>query len=1182
MSLSPLQDPLLHSVPTVDGYKVLEPAVLVEKLPEGGMAAVYRGLHLDLKVDVAVKVLKRSGEAGGYSPQAVARFRQEAEQAARLNDPNLVRIYDFPATKIGLLYLVMEYVDGETIESRVHRKGRLTPHETVTIAYHSARGLHAAHAENVIHRDIKPPNILISKRGHVKLTDLGIAKAQDSAAMGMTQEVTLLGTPQYMAPELWRGARFASPASDVFALGATIAFMLTGRHVLDGADTQEIMHRILSQGFPDLSGVVPNAPPKLLEVINLCTKQQPNDRISIEELILLLRELLDLHHGEYPLADPAAGTTLQPLHNARLPSRSDLARIREQLDEVRARIATPIPGTMRVRDDPATVVAEAVAAGRVDLYGLASTPPTRAFVRPSMRKQKGGLARALTILLVLGAIGGGGWVAVQQGWFASADPSKTTGGGPASQPATRADGTLPAVVIPPVNPRTQIVTTQPTDPSTTRPIVAVDPHKNDPIKVGPTTKNTAVELPRLTAYEQARKSITDAAAAKNWQDVLRLMHTAWNAAEAESKRQDFTTIADQVMMTFRAENRDLAQRRTAFPELSRQIVYIADDGRSGAAALVMAESSLLIEGKGASRRLRSTDAENGFAGAIKYLDRAKAGQHKDAASDADTYLLDARLAQVQFLGGKQRWKELVDSLEELPVAAMRQTAASDPVIAGTLARCIDAASPQLMALWQANPEPAKVQAISAEMDRPLSPYSESGLTVASLLIAESLITYDQKGNLTGTKEGAVERAVAMLEKARAGRDAKIAGAATGYLLDAYAGSAQSAASRQAWGEVISILSRGQALVAAGGAATPQQQALVAKWRAMADHAVSGLRGANPDLDKRREAFPTLAKDLQPLADAGVFAARLAMAEQSIGYEADPLRATPRGGDTEFVSTLKHLAACISSPDCPADLKQEALRLEWDVFASFVYRASEARPADPKKIAEELKRLARCGGSATRQVEYAALVDHVLKPDNSERVNLRLTLAEGQLGVQEDPRTGMRALTQRDAAVLAGISAMLKGARESGPGPARERAAALMGEIAMLDPSPKSRADAYASFKDALTKKSSPKGDPVALMGMAAFYQLPDDALAAAAGENPAVNDVTKLDAKGRQNAIMGMYREAAFSGDVFALYLAGQYTWQTFEHTPDRKTLAESYLKTAVEKGHKKAVQALQQVRAGR
>jgi serine/threonine protein kinase len=1167
-------------VPTVDGYKVLEPAVLVEKLPEGGMAAVYRGLHLDLKVDVAVKVLKRSGEAGGYSPQAVARFRQEAEQAARLNDPNLVRIYDFPATKIGLLYLVMEYVDGETIESRVHRKGKLSPHETVTIAYHTARGLHAAHSENVIHRDIKPPNVLISKRGHVKLTDLGIAKAQDSAAMGMTQEITLLGTPQYMAPELWRGARFASPASDVFALGATIAFMLTGRHVLDGADTQEIMHKILSQGFPDLSRIVPGAPAKLIDVINLCTKPQPNDRISVEELILLLRELLDMHHGEYPLADPAAGTTLQPLSNARLPSRSDLARIREQLEEVRARIATPIPGTMRVRDDPATVVAEAVASGRVDLYGLSSTPPTKAFVRP--RQKSSGLSKVVAILLVLVVLGGGGWLAIQQGWLGGGSGGKPlAGGGPASQPATQPNpGTT--VIVPPVIPQTKPVVTQHSDPVTTQPVVnVVDPHKVIPTTV-PATKNTGpvVDFPRLTGYEQAKKAITDAKAAKSWVDVLRGLHGAWNAAEAESKRADVTTLVDQTLATFRAENRDLNLRRMTYPDIPQWVGYVAEDGRSGVAALVLAEHYLVVDGQGASRRLRSTDADNGFANIVKNLERAKAGKHQDAASDADSYLFDARLGQIQFLGTKQRWKDLIDTLEQMPVASMRQ-AATDPAVAANLARCVDVATAQLNALWQANPEPAKVQAISKDMDRALRPYSDAQVGVASLLIAESLITQDAKGGVVGVKDGALDIALPMLERARQGKDAKVAAAATGYLLDTSAAAAQIASDQKDWGKVISILGKAQALLPAAASATPQQQQLIARWRATGDKAITALRAANPDLDKRRQDFPTLAKDIQPLADSGIFAAKLALAEQAIGLEGDPPRATPHG-DNEFAVTLKNLAACISSPDCPADIKNEAMKLEWDVFASFVYRAAEARPMDPRRVVDELKRLSRCGGNAARGAEYGALVDHVLKADTPERMKMRVELAEGQLNVQEDPRTGSRVITQRDPAVLTGAAEMLKGAKDAGPSLARERAMALLGEIALITPTPKGRAEAFAAFQSSINKKVTGKGDPMALIGLASLYQLPDEDLAAAAAENPAINEVRKLDAKAKQNQVMAMYREAAFSGDPFALFAAGQYVWQAYDHTADKKALVETYLRAAIEKGHKRAAVLLKQVQSGK
>ncbi|HEX8912023.1 MAG TPA: protein kinase, partial [Humisphaera sp.] len=372
MALSPLQDPLLRDVPVVDGYKVLEPAVLVDKLPEGGMAAVYRGLHLDLKVEVAVKVLKKNGDQA-YTPQAVARFRQEAEQAARLNDPNLVRIYDFPANRIGLLYLVMEYIDGETVETRVHRKGALGPREAATITLHTARGLHAAHAENVVHRDIKPPNVLLSKRGHVKVADLGIAKAQDSAAMGMTQEITLLGTPQYMAPELWRGARFASPASDVFALGATLAFMLTGRHLLDGADAQEIMHRALTQGFPDLAAIAPGVPPQMVELVRALTASRPQDRPAMDAVLGSLQQLLAGMGGEMPLADPAAGSASAPLSPTRFPSRSDLELIRQRLDQKVQR--TAVPPTLGSINDPSTAAAQLATQELERRAGV--VPPTR-------------------------------------------------------------------------------------------------------------------------------------------------------------------------------------------------------------------------------------------------------------------------------------------------------------------------------------------------------------------------------------------------------------------------------------------------------------------------------------------------------------------------------------------------------------------------------------------------------------------------------------------------------------------------------------------------------------------------------------------------------------------------------------------------------------------------------------
>lgn len=1215
MVITPHQDPLLQAVPTIDGYKVLEPAVLVEKLPEGGMAAVYRGLHLDLKVDVAVKVLKRGGDLG-YSPQAVARFRQEAEQAARLNDPNLVRIYDFPASRIGLLYLVMEYVDGETLEARVQRKGRLGPHEAVTVAYHAARGLQAAHAEHVIHRDIKPPNILISKRGHVKVTDLGIAKATDSAAMGMTQEITLLGTPQYMAPELWRGARFASPASDVFAVGATVAFMLTGRHVLDGGDAQEIMHRTLTEGFPDVARLAPGVPPPLADLVRHCTRPNPAERIGVDDLILLLRELLDGFHGEFPLADPKAGATMQAVQPARLPSRADLTRIREYLDSVQTPgPASPLPGTLRVRDDPATVVAQAAAAGRVNLYGTKAVggaaatmvSPARALVRPPPRRKKRKAGRRLALLAFLGAIGGGGWYAYQQGWlkpdkllaFVRGDggggptpatqPGATTRLASAADPATRTAGPTTGTVRPPPP---EVPATKPAPPEnpldslpssndpTTKPLVERPPERPpEPPQSRPVDPPPPPPV-RLTAYESAKKGAIDAAAAGTWSVVLAQLAAARPHADAESKRADFVESADGLLMQFRAANADLDRRRRDFPALPRGVGPVEEAG-SGAASLVAAEASLVVRGEGAARRLDSNDVANGFTTVITHLERAAAREHAQAAADAKGYLFDARLAQVDFLGDKARWAELLAWLPQLPVAKLKGSA--DPASRAMLARSVEAASRQLLALWQAKPEPAQVQGLGRDLDVTLAPLAEAGSQVAALLVAESLIGYDAKRVLTGVKPGALPRVVAMCEQARtAGGDPRVAAAATGYLLEAYGSAAAGASDRKAWAEAIASLGRGQALLRGSGLSPPQQAQLAQKWRAMADASVQELRRETPDLDRRREAFPELGKDLAPLADAGVYAARLALAEQTIGYEGDPPRAAPRQNDADFAVALRHLAACISSADCPEPIKQAALYLEWDVFAAFA-RRSAADPRRASQLVQDLGKLARCGGNPARERDYAALVDELLKPDNPDRAMLRVQLAEDRLGVDEDARTGLRLLKNRDPALLAGLRPTLEGTLKSANPDARARAGALLGEIVALDRSPKAQAEAYVLFRDAAAKKDRNKlGDPVALMGLARFYQLGDAELAPLAAENPAVADVQKLDVARRQAAVMSMYRDAAFSGDPFANFCAGRYTWEAFNKDATRKREAETYLAAAAAKGHRMAKTELARVRAGR
>ena len=1353
MSTTPLQDQLLRDVPVVDGYKVLEPTVLVEKLPEGGMAAVYRGLHLDLKVDVAVKVLKRGAEATGYSPQAVARFRQEAEQAARLNDPNLVRIYDFPANKLGLLYLVMEYIDGETLESRVQRKGRLTPHETVTIAFHSARGLQAAHGEGVIHRDIKPPNILMSKKGQVKLTDLGIAKASDSAAMGMTQEITLLGTPQYMSPELWRGARFASAASDVYALGATIAFMLTGRHVLDGPDTQEIMHRTLTQGFPDIARLVPGVPPQLDNVIRLCTMQNPTERVPIDELIVMLRELLDLYRGELNLADPKAGSTMQTSNvPTRLPSRSDLARIREELDRIK--IPTPPPGTLVMRRDrpgeavaaagyvpPAaagpnaaipgtqyipgrgTVPPKTAAAGaagrrpptamgtvpvtgggaapsgavtRVNLYagpGVRTSAGTRGRRKPSLGKR---LVKGTLVLGVLGGAAAGGYLAVEKGWVKEflAKMQAGTGGG-ATQPTTNPDSRPVAVVADnggkPANPsgvtpdgtgpatKTGMPAVGPTDPknpvdpkvlgdpkafaagmpkdpsadpgATTQPaevvkgtppatkstdvakvpdVVKVPESATKPSEiaktpdviktpeVGKTPSNTKppengktpengkapevakvpdpprVDPAKAGGYDPIRQKALAAGQRRAWDELFPLLAGWREAADATSKRADYVQDVDEQLMAFRAGNPDLAARRREYPALTQQLALAVSAG-SRAAALALAEAGMDVRQLGPGRRtVTPADRRVGLAEAVRNLELAAdpgpTNRHALAAADASGYLPDAKLGQLDYLGTSQRWFDLLAWLDRMQVSSLRAAAASTPAAKEVLDRAVMAADRYLLAFHEANGGPDKVRAAARDpatnqgldLAKLLGPYADAGSPAAALVAAESVLKVDPKtglvGGVTATSADAaaalLARASDWLQQAKGAKDSAASEPAGRYLVGTYAAAALSATDRKAWGEAVGWLARARAVATAADAPEGAEK----QWRLAAGEAVTALRAANPNLDERRKALPTLTQDLAPLAAANVFAAKLALAEQTIGYDGDPPKAAPRGlEDPTFAVARLQLTPCISSELCPPDVKREAVGREWDILATLARQLAESKPP-PARLADSLGALAERAAIGGRQKEYDALVEDLLPADDSAAAKVRVGLAERQLDVGEDAVSGLRTVRQKDKRVVAAARSTLEGLRESKVVEVRVKACSLLGEIALLDGSAASQAKAYVLFKDALAATPGRSNrDPGALVGIGWFYRLPDERLAPLAAVEPALADLQKTPAAERSKQLIALYREAAFSRDPIANFVAGQYLWQF----PASRTDAEKSLRAANEYGHKQANKELARLRNG-
>ncbi len=292
----PSKDPLLRELPTLDGYCLLPPCVIRGAIGRGGMGVVYHGRHVDFDIDVAVKCLDPA--LAEQNKNFVDRFQQEAQAAAQINHQNVVRVFTI-GEAAGLYYLVMEYVEGETANQRVQRKGPLHVTEAIQIALGASRGLAAAHEAGLIHRDVKPDNILISPKGAIKLADLGLAKSA-AAEGGMTQTGTMLGTPKYMPLEQWQSAKAVGPPCDVYAMGAVLWFLLVGRDAIEGSAPFEVLQRVSNEYFPDLAEARPDVPADVVEIVRRCTARHPEERYpsavelvaALESVVLVERTLL--------------------------------------------------------------------------------------------------------------------------------------------------------------------------------------------------------------------------------------------------------------------------------------------------------------------------------------------------------------------------------------------------------------------------------------------------------------------------------------------------------------------------------------------------------------------------------------------------------------------------------------------------------------------------------------------------------------------------------------------------------------------------------------------------------------------------------------------------------------------------------------------------------------------------
>ncbi|HEV7898513.1 MAG TPA: serine/threonine-protein kinase [Planosporangium sp.] len=414
-----------------DRYRLDEPVA------DGGMGQVWRATDVSLGRTVAVKVLR---PALLTDPGFDARFRAEARTMAALTHPNVVNVYDYGrsalATGGDVAFLVMAYVDGEPLSRRIADAGRLPTTEAMSVVAQAAEALHAAHLRGIVHRDVKPANLLIQPSGMVTLVDFGVARS--AAVTQITTANAILGTAMYMAPEQASG-RQVSPATDIYALGAVAYHCLAGHPPFDGDGPLQIALRHVSEEPPPLPGDIPLAARTLVE---RAMAKDPADRhATAAELAAAARSVM-AGRGAVAAVVRAATARAATARAIRTRPAITIPAARAASDDVISGVlvapaADTVPAATATPIDPASPVGPAAAAA-VTEPASPDTPDTLVPLgEPARRARKGprvavvaGAAAALLLALV--------------GIAALISPGKPTGRNPAGGPGTPGAPAAPA------------------------------------------------------------------------------------------------------------------------------------------------------------------------------------------------------------------------------------------------------------------------------------------------------------------------------------------------------------------------------------------------------------------------------------------------------------------------------------------------------------------------------------------------------------------------------------------------------------------------------------------------------------------------------------------------------------------------------------------------------------------
>ena len=364
---------------------VFEKYTVEQELGHGGMGAVYLVRHRVINTNFALKVLYPG--VAQRDQQFVDRFIREAQLAGRIRHPNLIAVYDAGLNESnGMYYLVMDYVSGGSVRSKLRKQVHLSVLESLGIVRQVGHALEAALQHNMVHRDIKPDNIMFDGDGVVRLADLGIAKATGDHDANLTVEAAVFGTPSYMSPEQARDSRKVDIRADIYSLGIVLFEMLTGRRPFAGENTIEILTQVISDTpAPDVRTLNPEIPESVAVLVaDMIAKDlrkriaSPSDLISRIDVILSNMENSEEAVAEQPEVEKTMATIVQPVAASQAeltmetiaqPTPSQPQPAPSQPEKTMATIAQPPPTAQKASEPAASQPFEPTVA-----IGTAETP----------------------------------------------------------------------------------------------------------------------------------------------------------------------------------------------------------------------------------------------------------------------------------------------------------------------------------------------------------------------------------------------------------------------------------------------------------------------------------------------------------------------------------------------------------------------------------------------------------------------------------------------------------------------------------------------------------------------------------------------------------------------------------------------------------------------------------------